>query len=98
MPQYGAYARRNAGHKERRARLYAEARDDAARLSVAFDWFRSSAGLLARRRPPKDAPGDVHEAAAARLVREMAGHLKRAAEAIDRGDYDAERVTHGDSR
>jgi len=97
MPQYGVYANRNAGHKARQARLYAEAKDDAARLAAAFAWFRSSAALLARRRPPKGSDREAHEQASARLVRDMAAYLKRAAEAIDRGDYDTERVTRSDS-
>jgi hypothetical protein len=80
---------RNAGHKSRQVRLYAAAPDEAARLSAAFDWFRSSARLLARRRPPESAGEDAHKTAAARLVREMAAHLRQAAEAIDRGDHDA---------
>ena len=88
MTRYGAHARRNAGHRSRRARVYAAAPDDAARLSAAFDWFRSSAGLLARRRPPKGADREAHAAAAARLIRDMTAHLRQAAEAIDRGDYD----------
>jgi hypothetical protein len=87
---------RNAGHKTRRAREYAAASTDEARLSVAFDWFRSSARLLGRRRPPKDADRHVHEATSARLVREMTVHLKVHAEAIDRGDYDTKAVTHSD--
>jgi len=91
MGQYGVYAHRNAGHKARRRRLYAGAADDSARLSAAFDWFRSSAGLLARRRAPESAGKDANRAVAARLVREMTAHLKAAAEAIDRGDYDAGR-------
>jgi hypothetical protein len=88
MTRHGAYARRNAGHRARRTRLYAAAADDAARLSAAFDWFRSSARLLARRRPPEDVGEKAHEAAATRLVRDMTAHLRQAAEAIDRGDYD----------
>jgi hypothetical protein len=88
MTGHGAYARRNAGHRARRARIYAAARDDAARLSAAFDWFRSSAQLLARRRPPEAADQQAHEAAAAGLIRGMTEHLRQAAEAIDRGDYD----------
>lgn len=91
MPQYGAYANRNAGHKERQAALFAAARDDEQRLAAAFAWFRSSAALLSRRRPPRGTPRTAHEAAAVRLVREMTDHLKQTAEAIDRGDYDATR-------
>jgi hypothetical protein len=91
MPQRGAYANRNVGHKARQARLYAQAGDDAKRLAAAYAWFRSSAALLARRRPPAPLDEKVHEALAARLVREMTAHLKATAEAIDRGDYDAGR-------
>lgn len=89
MPQHGVYANRNAGHKARQARLFAGAGDDGERLAAAFAWFRSSAALLARRRPPKDCDEKAHERTAARLVREMTGYLKTAAEAIDRGDHDA---------
>jgi hypothetical protein len=89
MTQRGAYARRNAGHRERRARLFAAAPDDAARLVAAFDWFRSSAALLARRRTPKGVPQSAHADVAVRLVREATAHLKAVAEAIDRGDHDA---------
>jgi hypothetical protein len=81
--------KRNAGHRDRRAVLYAAAGDDAARLTAAFDWFRSSAALLGRRRPPHPFGQEVHEATAGRLIREMAATLKRAAEEIDRGDHDA---------
>jgi len=82
-------ANRNAGHRTRQAALFADARSDGERLAAAFAWFRSSAALLARRRAPKGAPRSVHEATAGRLVREMTDHLKRTAEAIDRGDHDA---------
>jgi hypothetical protein len=88
MTRHGAYANRGAGHRSRRARLYAAAPDEAARLSAAFDWFRSSARLLARRRPPEDADQQAHKTAAAGLIRGMTEHLRQAAEAIDRGDYD----------
>jgi hypothetical protein len=97
MPRHGVYANRNAGHKARQAGLFAEAKDDAERLAAAFAWFRSSAALLARRRPPKGSDGEAHARTAARLMREMTVYLKRAAEAIDRGDYDTERVTRSDS-
>jgi len=82
--------KRNAAHRERQAALFAAARDDAARLSAAFDWFRSSV-RLAERRNAFYVSQDVRMAAAARLMREMTDHLRRAAEAIDRGDYDPER-------
>lgn len=88
MPQHGACARRNAGHKNRQAQQYEDAEDDAARLAAAFGWFRSSAALLARRQVPKGTSQEAHQREAARLIRDMAGHLRQAAEAIDRGDYD----------
>jgi hypothetical protein len=80
---------RNAGHKARQAGLFAEAPDDAARLAVAFGWFRTSAALLGRRRAPRGVDKEVHRQAAARAIREMADRLAEAARAIDRGDYDA---------
>lgn len=89
---------RNAAHRARQAALWHAAGSDLDRLAVAFDWFRSSAALLARRRPPAGIPQSAHEATAARLLAEMATTLKTAAEALDRGDHDARRVTHGDSR
>ena len=89
MAQRGVYARRNAGHKDRWTRRYAAASGDREQLAAAYDWFRSAAELLARRRPPKGADQEVHRAAAARLVREMADHLRTLAEDIDRGEYDA---------
>jgi hypothetical protein len=98
MTQHGVYANRNAGHKTRQAELFAGARTDAERLAAAYGWFRSSAALLSRRRPPKGTDEKAHEATAARLVRDMTQELKRAAEAIDRGDYDTEKVAHSDSR
>ena len=90
MAQRGAYANRNAGHKDRWARRYAAASGDREQLSAAYDWFRSAAELLARRRTPKGTGQEVHQAAAARLVREAAEHLKTLAENIDRGEYDAQ--------
>jgi hypothetical protein len=97
VTRYGAWANRNAGHKARRARRFALAASDGERLAAAYDWFRSSAGLLARRRTPNGIDQKVHEAAAGRLVREMTDYLKSLAEAIDRGDYDAIRVTRRDN-
>jgi len=85
-----AKAQRNAGHRERQAGLLAAAKDDAERLNAAFDWFRSSVRLVARRNSRHVSP-DVRMAASARLMREMTDYLKRAAETIDRGDYDPER-------
>jgi hypothetical protein len=77
---------RNGGHRERQARLLAAAADDAERLSAAFDWFRSSVRLMERRgaRAEREARAVIAE----RIMREMTVHLKQAAEAIDRGDYD----------
>lgn len=87
-----ATGKRNAGHKARQAARFAAAPDDGAALVAAFDWFRSSVALLARRRPPAPFGQEVHEAVARRLVREMTAHLRQVAEAIDRGDRDAGRV------
>lgn len=95
MAQRGAYTRRNAGHKAEHARRFAGAANDRDRLAAAFGWFRSSALLLARRRPPRGTGQDVHRAASARLIREAAQYLKERAEEIDRGDHDARK---GDSR
>lgn len=89
MPQRGSYARRNAGHKDRQSRRLASAAGDRERLSAAYDWFRSAAGLLARRRTPKGIDQEVHRATAARLMREVAEHLRTLASDIDRGEYDA---------
>lgn len=88
MARRGAYANRNAGHRDRQAAKFAVARNDAERLSAAFDAFRSSVRLLARRRPPRPLSQEVHEAAADRLVREMTAHLRRVADDIDQGKYD----------
>jgi hypothetical protein len=52
-------------------------------LSAAFDWFRSSAGYLARR------DGGRHRADADRAMREMASALARSAAAIDEGNHDS---------
>jgi len=86
MTQQQVRGKRNAGHRARQAGLLAAAEDDAARLSAAFDWFRSSVRLLERRGPR--AERDARAGIAARVMREMAAHLKATAEAIDRGDYD----------
>jgi len=64
---------------------------------VAFSWFRSAVQLQARRRVPDGTGQEIHGQTAARLMRDMAAHLKQAAEAIDRGDYDVERVTRSDN-
>lgn len=98
MPRRGSREARNADHKAAQAARFAEARTDDEQLAAAFAWFRSSAALLARRRVPRGTSQDVHRVRAARLKREMAARLKETAEAIDRGDHDAERVTAGDYR
>jgi len=90
MTRQQVRGKRNAGHRERQAALLAAAPDDAAALSAAFDWFRSSVRLMERRNAFYVSK-DTRMAAAARLMREMTTHLKHAAEAIDRGDYDPER-------
>ncbi len=91
MPRRGSRDMRNAAFRERHARAFAGARTDDERLAVAFDWFRSSAALLSRRRVPPRFSQEAHRQQAARLIREMAGHLAVQAQAIDRGDYDAGR-------
>jgi hypothetical protein len=91
MTQHGVYANRNAGHKARQARLYALAKNDRERLAAACNWFRSSAELLARRRPPEGTDQEVHRMTAARLIREAAEHMKALAAEIDRGEYDVQR-------
>jgi len=91
-------ARRNAEHRTQQAAAYATARGDWERLAAAFAWFRASVSLQARRRPPPGVSQDVHREAAARLIRDATAYLKELAEAIDRGDYDAEKVTPSDSR
>lgn len=88
MPRNGTWANRGADHRSAQSRAYAAARDDRERLAAAFAWFRSSASLLSRRRPPQGAPQGAHAEAADRLTREMTAYLKERAEAIDRGDYD----------
>lgn len=88
MTRRGVYAHRNAGHRGRQARLFAQAQGDAAKLAAAYSWFRSSTALLARRRPPREADQKGNERAASALIRDMTAHLRQAAEAIDRGDYD----------
>jgi hypothetical protein len=98
MSRYGCYANRGAKHRGRQAALFAAARNDGEQLRAAFDWFRSSAQLLARRRVPEGMSQTVHEERAARMTYAAARYLKDLAEAIDRGDYDAERVTRRDGR
>jgi len=85
----GTHARRNAGHKTEHAARYAAARDDAARLAAALDWFRASAALLARRRPPRGAAPSANREASVRLTREVTAYLKNLAQTIDGGSYDA---------
>lgn len=92
MPRRGSREMRNAGHKARQAARLAAARTDAERLAVAYGWFRSSAALLSRRRPPRGVSQETHRAAAGRLVRDMTDRLLECAQAIDRGDYDARRA------
>jgi hypothetical protein len=89
MPRRGSREARNAGHKARQAARLAAARTDAEQLAAAYEWFRSSAALLARRRPPRGVSQEAHRAAATRLIRDMTGRLLDDAQAIDRGDYDA---------
>jgi hypothetical protein len=93
-----AWTRRNADHRTQQAAAYATARGDRERLAAAFAWFRASVNLQARRRPPLGVPQDVHRQAAARLTRDATAYLKGLAEAIDRGDYDAQKVTSSDNR
>ena len=90
MAQRGAYARRNLGHRGAQAARLAAARGDMQRLTAAFDMFRSAVALLSRRRPPRDADQSAHRAAAAGLTRDVTAYLKDLADAIDRGDYDAQ--------
>ena len=88
MARHGVHARRGAGHRTRQAALFAAAQGDSAKLAAAYGWFQSSAALLARRRPPREADQKGNERAASALIRDMTAHLRQAAEAIDRGDYD----------
>ena len=88
MTRHGVNARRGAGHRARQAELLAAAQGDGARLAAAYGWFRSSAALLAKRRPPRGTDRLGNSRAAEALMRDMAAHLKQAAEAIDRGDHD----------
>lgn len=94
----GSREARNAGHKAGQAMRYAQARSEDEMLAAAYGWFRSAAALLGRRRVPRGVSQDVHRRASARLKRDMAAYLKTRAEAIDRGDYDAGRVTASDNR
>ena len=98
MSRYGCYANRGARHRGRQAALFAAARNDGERLRAAFDWLRSSAQLLARRRVPEGMSQTVHEQRAARLMQDATQYLRDLAEAIDRGDYDTEGVTRRDGR
>jgi hypothetical protein len=91
MPRRGSWEMRNTAFKERRAREFAAAQTDSDRLTVAFDWFRSSAALMARRRVPPGFSQEANRAAAERLAREAAEYLVRRAQAIDRGEFDAGR-------
>ena len=80
---------RNAGHRTAQAARFAAASGDMGQLAAACDWFRASAALLARRRPPAGIPQAAHAAIAARLVRDATTYMTTLAQAIDRGDYDA---------
>lgn len=80
---------RNAGHRQAHAARFAGAASDMERLGAAFDWFRASISLLARRRPPRGFPQQAHAAIASRLARDATTYLTRMADAIDRGEYDA---------
>lgn len=83
---------RNGGHRDRQAARYAQAEDPAARFWAAADWYRASAALLARRRPPQGVPQALQEHAARRLLEEMAETLKTAAETIDAGGHDTRKA------
>lgn len=94
----GVYAHRNAGHKTACAARIQSAGSETEQLAAAYDWFRASARLLARRRPPRGVSQDVHRDTAARLLSQAAAHLEDLARQIDRGDYDARKgVTDRDS-
>jgi hypothetical protein len=82
-------AQRNAGHRAEHAARFARASGDMERLAAACDWFRASAALLRRRRPPRGVPGTWNAAAATRLIHDATTYLATQAEAIDRGDHDA---------
>jgi hypothetical protein len=82
---------RNAAHKARCARRFAEAGTDAARLAAAFDWFRASVSLLARRRVPLGYSQEDNRRAATHQVREITEYLVACAQAVDRGHFDAGR-------
>lgn len=88
---------RNAGHKARQAKLFAAAVTGDELLHAAWDWFRSSVSLLARRQVPPDASKEANREASARLKADMTAYLKSLAEAIDRGEYDTKKVTHRDN-
>lgn len=97
MARRGSREARNAGHKTRRAQLWAAAVTPEQQLAAAYEWFRSSAALLARRRVPLHADQKRHRDTAARLMREMAAYLKARAEEIDRGVFDVKAVTYRDN-
>jgi hypothetical protein len=73
------------------AERWAAARDDRARLGVAFDAWRTAVAHLHRRRVPKHLQHDkdANKRIADRLLADMVAHLMREAERIDRGEYDA---------
>lgn len=91
MPRRGSWDMRNAAFKERRAREFAAAQTDEDRLTVAFDWFRSSAELMKRRRVPPESSQEANREAAGRLFREAAEYLVARAQAIDWGEFDSGR-------
>jgi hypothetical protein len=91
MPRRGSWDMRNAAFKERRGREFAAAQTDKDRLAAAFDWFRSSASLMARRRVPRGFSKEANRETAMRLAREAAEYLVRRAQAIDRGEFDTGR-------
>jgi hypothetical protein len=84
----GVYARRNAGHRTYTDTKLAAA-TGTARLAAAYDSFRASAKLLAKRRTPRGVSQDVHRDTAARLTAEAAASLEALALRIDRGEFDA---------
>jgi hypothetical protein len=90
MATHAAAAHRGADHRAAQAGRMAAATTDRERLSAAFDQFRSSTALLAKRRPPREANQFGNRAAAARLTEDMTAYLADLAAAIDRGDYDTE--------
>jgi len=89
MATNAATAHRGADHRLAQAARMAGAGTDREQLAAAFDNFRSAAGLLAKRRPPRDADQFGNRAAANQLVQDATAYLMELTAAIDRGDYDA---------